>query len=336
MEPLVYIIVPVYNASNYIANAVDSVVRQNYENWRCVLVDDCSTDNSEYVCKRLAESDDRVLFISLEKNSGPAHTRNVGIEFAIKNNADYVAFLDSDDIYETNYLSNMVIKAESDDVDIVWCNYYECNVEAPDNKRNIHHGFPEGTPISQITLLACFVDGRKGLGALWNKLYRTSFIVRNNLRLNEMRVRAEDWEFNLMAFQCSPRVVAISECLYAYIHYPAQSVMSTYRENDYEMFWRSRELVQNMAAKYGLAIDADKQDSGFMYNLISHIMTLKSQNREYAFNRLNYILNDNRYIGFMEKESVKTNGLPMSFMLCYMFLRLKMISLVIVFVRHLG
>ena len=102
---LVSIIMPTYKCGRFIAESIRSVISQTYTNWELIIVDDCSTDGSLALARKLAESDPRVTVIALEKNSGSAHARNVGLDHA---SGRYVTFLDADDLLDPNYLESQL------------------------------------------------------------------------------------------------------------------------------------------------------------------------------------------------------------------------------------
>ena len=104
-DGLVSIITPVYNAEKYIEETIKSVQNQSYKDWEMLLINDCSTDSSEKIIQRMAADDDRIKYIKLEKNSGAAVTRNIGIE---KANGRYIAFLDSDDVWKEQKLEKQI------------------------------------------------------------------------------------------------------------------------------------------------------------------------------------------------------------------------------------
>lgn len=109
-EGLVSIIVPVYNAGNYIEETIQMVEKQTYSNWELILVDDCSADNSRelietYLNKRKSKQvvgkEQEVRLIKKEQNEGAAKARNTGMEAA---QGRYIAFLDADDIWMSDKL----------------------------------------------------------------------------------------------------------------------------------------------------------------------------------------------------------------------------------------
>lgn len=92
-NPKVSVIIPTYNREKMVQRAIRSVRNQTYKDFELIVVDDGSTDNTEFVIKRLQEQDDRIRFIKHEKNKGPAAARNTGIKTA---RGEYIAFQDSD------------------------------------------------------------------------------------------------------------------------------------------------------------------------------------------------------------------------------------------------
>ncbi|MGB5144047.1 MAG: glycosyltransferase family 2 protein [Shewanella indica] len=104
--PLVSIVIPLYNAENYIEETLLSIANQAYSNYEVIVVDNASTDSSLDVVNKIAEKLNNITVISCSSNSGgPAKPRNLGIEAA---NGKYVAFLDSDDVWYPDKLEKQV------------------------------------------------------------------------------------------------------------------------------------------------------------------------------------------------------------------------------------
>jgi glycosyltransferase involved in cell wall biosynthesis len=95
------IIMPAYNAEKYIQKSIESVLDQSFANWELIIIDDLSKDNSKKTIESFAKKDKRIKPIFKEFNSGSADSRNMGIEKAI---GKYIAFLDSDDLWDKNFL----------------------------------------------------------------------------------------------------------------------------------------------------------------------------------------------------------------------------------------
>ena len=103
MGDLVSIIVPSYNCAKYLPDTIQSVLSQTYENWEMIIVDDCSTDNTEEVVKGFA--DERIKYLKNEKNSGAALSRNYALREA---KGRWIAFLDSDDMWMPEKLEHQI------------------------------------------------------------------------------------------------------------------------------------------------------------------------------------------------------------------------------------
>lgn len=110
--PLVSIIIPCYNAQNYIDACVNSLIQQTYQNWECILINDGSTDNTLDLIKNFESKDNRILVLS-QDNSGPSSARNKGIDNA---KGEFIFFLDADDILINNAISTLLSSYSNNDI----------------------------------------------------------------------------------------------------------------------------------------------------------------------------------------------------------------------------
>lgn len=113
--PLISVVIPAYNAEQFLDETLESVLSQTYENWECIIVNDGSTDNTESIAKKWCEKDARFRYFYKE-NSGASDTRNFGIKEA---RGEYIAFLDADDLYMPNFLEVCIENLVEKDVDLV-------------------------------------------------------------------------------------------------------------------------------------------------------------------------------------------------------------------------
>lgn len=102
---LVSIVMPLYNAQRFIAQAIESVLSQSYNHFELLIVDDKSTDNSVSIVKKYMDDDKRIKLFLLDTNSGPVTARNRAIKEA---NGQYIAFLDSDDVWFNDKLYRQI------------------------------------------------------------------------------------------------------------------------------------------------------------------------------------------------------------------------------------
>lgn len=196
------IIIPYYNTRKFLNRVLGSIVMQDTENilLRVLLVDDCSTEEFEDVVDRFRPLLDIEILRPL-KNGGAGLARQVGIDYS---NADYVAFIDSDDIFMTpNAISNCVRLAKENDADIVICDF----VEEMTDSSYTH------------TKDQTFMHG---------KMYRTAFLKDNDIRFNESRTN-EDGVFNAIAITLSKSTVFCDMSIYQWCN----NLNSTVRSCDY-------------------------------------------------------------------------------------------------------
>ncbi|MEP9184633.1 glycosyltransferase family 2 protein [Enterobacter ludwigii] len=105
MNDLISIIMPSFNSANTISKSIDSIVNQSYLNWELLITDDCSTDNTASIVSEYATLDLRIKIFNNVTNSGAAVSRNNSIERA---SGDYIAFLDSDDLWHKDKLKEQL------------------------------------------------------------------------------------------------------------------------------------------------------------------------------------------------------------------------------------
>lgn len=120
MKPLVSVIMPLYNASAFMAEGVESVLGQSFGGLELVLIDDCSSDDSLAQAQALAAQDARIVVVPLQQNVGGGSARNAGIAVA---RGRYIAFLDADDLWETDKLSTQLGRMEAGNIAFSYTDY---------------------------------------------------------------------------------------------------------------------------------------------------------------------------------------------------------------------
>ena len=125
MAGLVSIIMPSYNTAEYIAESIQSVCSQSYVDWELLVVDDCSTDNTDEVIRPYL-NDERIKYLKNESNSGAAVSRNLALR---KAKGKWIAFLDSDDIWMPDKLEKQIRYMEENDYHFSYTNYSEINAD---------------------------------------------------------------------------------------------------------------------------------------------------------------------------------------------------------------
>lgn len=114
-QPLVTVITPLFNSQNFIAETIESVIGQTYQNWELIIIDDFSTDKSKNIAKKYEAKDHRINLIELKSNfGGPARPRNFGLDIS---KGKYLAFLDSDDVWLKNKLQVQISEMIKNNLD---------------------------------------------------------------------------------------------------------------------------------------------------------------------------------------------------------------------------
>lgn len=122
---------PSYNTAKYIRDSINSVLAQTYDNWELIIIDDCSTDNTdEIVC---SFNDNRIKYLRNEKNSGAAISRNKALKEA---KGQFVAFLDSDDLWDPNKLEKQLKFMKDNDYSFTYTDY--SRIDEDNNPLNIY------------------------------------------------------------------------------------------------------------------------------------------------------------------------------------------------------
>lgn len=117
---MISVVMPVYNASRFLEQAVDSVLAQSHKNFELILVDDCSTDDSLELARSYEKLDSRIRVIESPVNQGVAKTRNTGIAEA---RGEYIALLDSDDVWLDTKLEKQLELIKRTGASIAYCSY---------------------------------------------------------------------------------------------------------------------------------------------------------------------------------------------------------------------
>lgn len=188
-EKMISIIVPAYNAEQYLSQTISSILTQTYPSFELILVNDGSTDESEKVILEWAEKDDRVVYLS-QTNNGPSTARNKGLSAAA---GEYVLFVDADDELKSDALSLMIKDIKESDLLIFG---YENHFNNGHKKNTLTVPSVDGV-FKKQDFMDCFGDLFKGnmVHYIWNKLYRRH--DRFNFKFDEKVRVGEDLLFNL-------------------------------------------------------------------------------------------------------------------------------------------
>ena len=184
-EPILSIIIPVYNADRFLEDCLQSIISQSFTSWECILVDDGSADRSAEICDSIVSSDDRFRVFH-KKNGGASSARNRGI---LEAKGEWITFIDADDFVGEAYLQGLLQPIlEGKEIDFVHggCTNYE-----------------QGCTTSVNQEYEDYIGDDKGKlfrsfrGLVVSKLFKRSIIQHHNLVFDENMRIAEDMAFTM-------------------------------------------------------------------------------------------------------------------------------------------
>ena len=258
MRKSVSIVVPVYRVEQYLDRCVKSILAQTFPDFELILVDDGSPDRCPQMCDEWAEKDDRIVVIH-KKNGGLPDARNYGIQEA---KGEYLAFVDSDDWVEPEFLETLYKGIVENEADVVQCNYRRVS-ESKSELVAYDTRLLDETDIQSV-LWKEMVNAHLTTvsNSRWNKLYRTN-LAKVAIGLCDISISmGEDFLMNFAVFGlCKKIAVLNTPPLYNYYFNP-NSISSGYHQ---EYKYGDGDFYANLkriAAAYG----CDTVDIKYMVN----------------------------------------------------------------------
>jgi len=257
MEPLLTIIVPVYKIKEeYLRQSIESMLNQNSEEYRIILVDDGSPDNCGQICDEYA-SKNKIIQVIHQQNSGVSAARNSGI---LQTQTPWLTFVDPDDWIEPNAVTTILneIKGDAKSADIIMFDY--------------SREFENGGCVESLNIKSCFCDEELlnacrdtpffkliqngkvnpfSIKAVWNKVYKKDFIINNKLFFIPEARKGEDLLFNADAVNSARKIYYLNRILYHYRCYN-ESITNKYNADIVHLTKIEIEELQRQIKKHNL------------------------------------------------------------------------------------
>lgn len=211
------IIVPAYNAENYLTPCIESIISSTYQDFEVLLINDGSTDGTGALCDQLAEKYAKIRVFHTE-NNGLSRARNLGIDNAV---GKYIGFVDSDDLIAPQMYEVLVSKMQ-DDIQMVCCRFHKCKREEVIPLEYAgEYNVCGSMEISEEILCNWYSS------YVWNKLFRRDMLNANNIRFKPGYLM-EDQYFTADCLRVFQKAVFIEDALYYYIDTPG-SITNNFR-----------------------------------------------------------------------------------------------------------
>ncbi len=247
------IIMPIYNDEKLLLKSIDSVINQNIDDFELICINDGSTDNSLNVLNNYESKYDFIKIISQE-NKGPSKTRNKGIEIA---SGEYIAFLDSDDIFvDENALNKMYELAIKYDADVVSSNiqFVEQDYSI---KKNPHYELGD---YIQFDEYGCIDSKDYGIPfAFYKNIFKREFLIKNEIHFPNLSV-GEDPVFMAKVLTNTSKIVTTPLVLYGY-NYSNGGVVNN-KINSYE---KKREYIKHFKCVFDILDENSFHESSKLY-----------------------------------------------------------------------
>ena len=240
---MISVIIPVYNVGNYLHVCINSVLKQSYQDFEIICIDDASTDDSLEILEYFAKKDSRIKIIKQDFNQGPGHSRNCGLNVA---KGKYIFFLDGDDWIDFNTFEVLINKADENNLDLLFFN--EINFHGETHEFSIGNNLDDKFITKYENKVFNHFDlDKKDLfklsNNLWNKLYRKSFLDDNNIQFYNENLTYENIPFFYNVMTSADRISVITGMFY------------NYRKNEFLLGKSNNELIFDIFNIYWYVLD---------------------------------------------------------------------------------
>ena len=249
-NPLISVIMPVYNSQSYLDKAISSVLNQTYKNLELILVDDDSKDNSFDICKNWAKKDERVKPFHMEQNGGAGKARNFGLD---KAEGSYITFVDSDDTIALDLYEKVMGDSKGQYDLFIWGVTEEYYDESGNQVGTNQISLPDEVLDNQLAVRKKIIEleNKTLFGYQWNHLYKASIIKDNNIYFEKV-VLYEDFLFNLEVIKHVNTLKISSHKGYFYQKRANQSITHTYVCDYFELSKRRIESLYSIHKEWGV------------------------------------------------------------------------------------
>lgn len=293
-NPYISIIIPIYKVELYLQRCLHSILNQTLKNIEIILVDDGSPDNCPVLCDQYAKLDNRIKVIH-KNNEGLGLARNSGMAHAT---GKYIAFIDSDDFIDIRMFERLYTKAESYNLDTVFCgcNYYYSKSSIIPRQEVLSDVFFTGhQKINKLLLdfiapLPEYPNDVKYMMSVWHAIYSKELIDKYSIKFQSERFfLSEDILFDIDYLSVAEKVCFIPDTLYYYCQ-NSNSLSRTYKEEKYE---KAKRLILEMQRKLSKLMPQEAYQIHFQRFQLFYLRTFFiNALKKYNFRQVQHIISD--------------------------------------------
>ena len=266
----VSVIIPIYNAEQYLKRCLDSICGQTLRNIEIICINDASTDKSLNILNEYAEKDNRIKLVNLEHNQGESIARNTGLAMA---KGEYIGFVDNDDMLDPDFYEKLYLKAKETNADIAKGEVLEIDYDGKEHYGKINKKILENNNKMYFVI------------NWWTAIFRKSLIIENNIDFPKEFSLGGDIVFLNRCVLSAQKVVTVNDVLYHYYR----------REDSGDSKVLSSEKIKSVLRAYEIILDnvnsanaSDINEDGYnyvFYYLASAIINLSFRSKEHECKR---------------------------------------------------
>lgn len=252
---LISIIVPVYNLEKYIAQCLESVLKQTFKEFEIIVIDDGSIDNSSQVIKKYQKKDKRVKYF-YQENKGLSKARNTGLE---KSAGEYIIFLDGDDFWlKIDFLDKikkLINQSSPECIIFKSIKFYEKLNIYEKNKNKFDYSLLDKKSIKEVFNILNV--NKQPIACAWNKCIKKDVLIKNNIKFIE-GITAEDIDWNIKLFLNLEKIAGLNDIVHSYRQQRKGAITTQFNEK------RIRDVFYNIKSWANKQGDLNKEINSFL------------------------------------------------------------------------
>lgn len=307
-QPFFSIVMPVYNARKYLAAAVGSILNQSYRDFELILVDDCSTDGSDEICRKMADEDGRIVYERMPQNGGASAARNRTLKLA---RGQYIGFVDSDDTIDGDLFEKAHATLVDGHFDCLkfGCleEYYSQDGQLKYTKTSAmedgeyHSGIELWNQMVHMEMIPLF-------GYAWNGFYSKAITAMHGILFDTTLRVNEDFDFNIRFFQYVECLKCVSWTPYHYSKRAGASLSSQEKNYSYDaQMMKIRGLIGLYPSLEQIPAAA-RSDIFWMYTRFAFALMVRAKRNGNFKSTWDRICQDPLYKAFCQTEFTGLSG----------------------------
>lgn len=275
-EPLISVIVPVYNVEKYLSKCIKSIKLQTYNNLEIILVNDGSEDRSQLICESFCKIDNRIKLLN-KKNGGLSDARNVGIKVST---GQYLTFIDSDDYISNDYIEYLYRMLKDNNADVSICNCYFVTEKGMIVSNKIKNN-SKTIVMNKINAIKTLLYQKEFTTSAWGKLYSSKVFENIYFPVGKLH---EDVGTIYKVFDKCNYVVWRNEAKYYYLQRSGSIVNSNFNIKKMDYLEQTLAIIKYMELYHkNLYKAAISRHFSACFQILANIPALKQYPKEVQF-----------------------------------------------------